>query len=183
MRQCVELGLELEEETKKSIAVNYTLLNKVIDYSIHRVTEELLKMLVYHNASIINFFFVSGISKLLGIPEIGLFYILKCQENNLNFRIKIACLLSAHYNDKAEEWVNKFKLSTVTQFHKDNGFIRFIKIYYKSFEKVNDEITIRKLIQNAEKIFPNRGVEYVYDLIRYHGIITGEKYRQNVRVI
>lgn len=180
IRQCAELDLELEEKTRESICMDYSYLKEIMSESIVRITDELVRTLLGNFHKIIMFLFSSGITKLIEIPLEGLDLIIKCTKQNSNLRIRIACLLSANNNENATEWVRKFELSAAPHFPKNDViFIKCVNRFYNIITNISHEkiyskkiIMIRKLIQDTERLCPNRGIEYINDLIRYYGIVT-----------
>jgi tRNA nucleotidyltransferase (CCA-adding enzyme) len=176
LRQCSELGLDLDPDTKQSILTNFRLLTEIMNESIVRITEELVRMLNGNFSKMIDFMFVSGIANLLGLPKDGLNKVLKCTNENSNLRIRVACLLSSDDNKDAINWIKKFELSAAPHYSKnDVAFIKCISslsgmtrdVCQNTNNTFVDNIKMRKLLQATEKLCPNYGVEYVHDMIRY----------------
>ncbi|AYV84091.1 MAG: hypothetical protein Hyperionvirus17_11 [Hyperionvirus sp.] len=175
LRQCAEMGLTLETETRRSISDQYSLLNEIINESIVRLTEELVRLLLAKSDTkneIVKLFFDCGMAAMLGIPFEGYNYVIGASDNNCNIRIQMACLLSAHSNLNCIEWTRHFELSAAPHFKAktDVGFIKCVHNHYNSLGSIKP-IEMRRLIQSAEKDCPNFGIEYTRDLITYYSII------------
>lgn len=180
MRQCAELDLQIEENTKECIMEHYSILKNQMNNSICRITDELVKIIIHNEHPIIDFIFSSGIATLLEIPITGCFIIKKCPIT-CNIRVKMACLLSAHDNEYAGQWCKKFVLSTTQKYSKnDIGFIDIVAESYKLIAHIiqNDTddkqriIMIRRLMQYVERNCYGRGVDYTKDLLILYSIIS-----------
>lgn len=174
LRQCAEMGLELEQTTRRSIVENYRLLGEIIQESVVRVTEELVRLLLAPcraRRAMVDFLFDSGVAEFLEIPSQGRDPLLRCDDSNSNLRVRIACLLTGPGD--AVGWCRKYELSACPHFpSRDVNFLKCVASIPVSEIDVNDDVAMRRLIQSAEKLCPNHGVDYTLDLIRYHAIVT-----------
>jgi hypothetical protein len=179
LRQCSNLNLELEKETRLSILKNYKSLDIIKKESIVRLTEELVRMLTTVNYTQWKFFFESKINEIYEIMESK--YLLKCTDVNSNLNIRIACLLMSY--DTPSVWTKKFELTAAPSFDKYNiKFVNNIKC-----APAVDNLSVKELIQRMYKVDNTNYLAHSYDLLRLYDIINDSKitslFYQNKNVI
>jgi len=172
IRQCAELNLKLEEKTQKSIINNYKLLDIIIKQAPVRITEEIVRTLQAINCyPQIEFIFNSKIGEYIDLKysDTILTALKYANDMKMQLHIKVAILLM---NSNISEWIKKYELSASPHFEKQ--YVNFIicvdKLYYDLL-KCNNEIKFRNLMQEIDKLCPNKCHEFTLNLIEYHEAI------------
>ncbi len=179
IRQCSELNMTLCD--KQALIDSRDLIKVLMNESIVRITEELVRILASSYHHIINFLFESQIGNILELSDESLLHINKFTKENSNLRMRMCCLLMAHENVNTMAWIKKYNLSAAPHFPKnDIHFIRCLSFSYSLIPVIleekdnwNKEILMKRLFQKLEIIRPGYELTYVSDLIKYYSIITG----------
>lgn len=184
LRQCSEMDLTLEEKTKESISKNYILLEEIKKESIVRITEELVRLLKGESCCrILEFMRDIKLMDFLDLSK-NIFNIEKCMTRDANIRIRVAMILDSHIRESVL-WVKEYQLSAAPHYSKyDVNFILCVNTFFQDLEYINvpfddshpnqDNYLMKKLLQSAEKQFPNYARTYISDLIKYYCIVTNQ---------
>jgi tRNA nucleotidyltransferase/poly(A) polymerase len=181
IRQTAELGFILEENTKKNIMIHYKLLNIIKEQSAVRISNELIRMLKVSTVNV-KFIFESGIGELIDLKKESLKYIHKI-DNDTSIRVRIALLLQAHTNDKANIWTKQYELSACPAFSKTGtDCIRCINMFYDRVEHIENDYDMKKFMSDIVLTFVNKDF-YIKDVLTYYQIINNDKNNDQLNIL
>ncbi len=170
IRQCSQMGFELDKLTKDLIIKESNLLGTIKQNSLNRITQEFIKILDSdHCVKWLKFIFDTDIYKYIGFNHINTDeinrYIQFAVDNNYNLVVKIVVILismSSIYEIKL--WLNMFIL-TSTKFNNDYlPLILLCKRHINKLDTVINDVHMRHVIHCVGEKFMTHFIQ-IYECI------------------
>ncbi|MBA42918.1 MAG: hypothetical protein CMF62_02775 [Magnetococcales bacterium] len=129
IRQCSQLDFELEDETMKSMIINFDMINEILKESSSRVTNEIVRTLIsFRSDKWINFLVEIDKNSILSLQSTDLKY---ADEQNYESWIKLPLIIKGN----PIKWIKKYNLNACPNFPVEySKFVEHVEKAYNIFQ-------------------------------------------------